>query len=407
MIADRAEDLAANDTHAASSIDAITTNTVGTGLTPQSRPNGKMLGWKPDQVRAFQEQAEWAFHIWQKEAGAGGRHSFWQLCFISMRSLLVKGEFFKIPLMVDRPGRTFSLALQSVDPLRIYTPQDKTGAKNIKDGVEFGRYGMPTAYWVANPEDGFIARDLSSKQFTRVRARAGHRPGGLHVFMAKSEEQLRGISILAPAMKFFKDLNDYLDFELVGAIVASSFPVFIETVDPVGAAAGFDNGPGPDGSEKNRYQEVAPGQVLLRVNFPGGLVSGCKALADSIATAGQTKKIYAYADGGMCSAAYWIGSAVGEIAAPVTASVGSIGVRTIHVDWSKWNDKAGLSFTHIAAGAYKTLGNEDESLSKQAKDYIGDLWCSTDCERNHSVWQSLWALQGRNTDEIGRCCSQA
>lgn len=112
--------------------------------------------------------------------------------------------------------------------------------------------------------------------------------------------------------------------------------------------------------------------VLLRVNSPGGLVSGCKELADFIATAGKTKKIYAYADGGMCSAAYWIGSAAGEIAAPVTASVGSIGVRTVHVDWSKWNDKAGLSFTHIAAGAYKTLGNEDEPLSKQAKDYIGN-----------------------------------
>jgi lambda family phage portal protein len=262
MIADRAEDLVANDTHAASSIDSITTNTIGTGLTPQSRPNGKVLGWSQDQVRTFQEQAEWAFHIWQKEADAAGRHSFWQICFIAMRSLLVKGEFFKIPLMVNRPGRTFSLALQSVDPLRIYTPQDKTQAKDIKDGVEFGRYGMPTAYWVANPDDGFISRSLSSKQFTRVMARAGHRPGAMHVFMAKSEEQLRGVSILAPAMKFFKDLNDYLDFELVGAIVAASFPVFIETGDPSGFAAGFETGPGTDGSQKTRYQETSPGQVL-------------------------------------------------------------------------------------------------------------------------------------------------
>jgi signal peptide peptidase SppA len=110
--------------------------------------------------------------------------------------------------------------------------------------------------------------------------------------------------------------------------------------------------------------------VLLLVLSPGGLVSGCKELADFIAQAGKTKNIYAYADGAMCSAAYWIGSAAGEIAAPVTASVGSIGVRTVHVDWSKWNDKAGLSFTHVAAGSYKTLGNEDEPLSKKAKDYI-------------------------------------
>jgi hypothetical protein len=94
MIADRAEDIAVIDPHAASSIDSISTSTVGTGLVPQSRPNAKILGWEQDQVR--------------------------------------------------------------------------------------------------------------------------------------------GVSILAPAMKFFRDLNDYLDYELVGAIVAASFPVFIETVDPMG-----------------------------------------------------------------------------------------------------------------------------------------------------------------------------
>ena len=34
---------------------------------------------------------------------------------------------------------------------------------------------------------------------------------------------MRGVSVLAPAMKFFKDLSDYLDYELIGAIVAEFF----------------------------------------------------------------------------------------------------------------------------------------------------------------------------------------
>ena len=110
--------------------------------------------------------------------------------------------------------------------------------------------------------------------------------------------------------------------------------------------------------------------IVLKINSPGGLVTGCKELADFIYDVGKQKNIYAYADGTMCSAAFWIGSAAKDIAAPVTASIGSIGVRTIHVDWSGWNEKAGLDFTHLAAGSYKALGNEDEPLNKKAKEYF-------------------------------------
>ena len=264
VIADRAEDLAANDTHAASGIDSIATNTIGTGLNPQSRPNAKILGWDDQQTRDFQSQAEWAWYIWQSESDAAGRISFWQNCLVAIRSLLIKGEFFRIPLMINRSGRTFSLALQSVDPIRVYTPSDLTERKNIHDGVVVGKYGIPKAYYVANPDTSFINYDLNSNDFARVRARAGHRPGMIHVFIAKTEEQVRGVSILAPAMKFFKDLNDYLDFELVGAIIASSFPVFIETVDPSGTADTLGNAFNQmaTAEEKTRFHETAPGTVL-------------------------------------------------------------------------------------------------------------------------------------------------
>ena len=49
----------------------------------------------------------------------------------------------------------------------------------------------------------------------------------------------------------------------------------------------------------------------------------------------------------MCSAAYWLGSVARSVAAPVTASLGSIGVRTLHIDWSGWNEKAGLRLLDV------------------------------------------------------------
>jgi lambda family phage portal protein len=261
-IGDRAEDLAANDTHAASSIDSISINTVGTGFKPQSQPNAKVLGWTDEQSRDFQVQAEWAWEIFEQESDAAGKLSFWQDCLVGIRTFLVRGEFFRVPVMARRPGKVFSLALQRVDPSRVYTPSDYFLDAAIKDGVEFGAYGMPTAYWMANPDDHFVSGDLPSSQFARVPARIGHRPGAIHNFIAKSEEQVRGVSILAPAMKFFKDLNDYLDFELVGAIIASSFPVFIETNVPYDTADGLRQMAGNDVEEKTRYHEASPGMVM-------------------------------------------------------------------------------------------------------------------------------------------------
>ena len=110
--------------------------------------------------------------------------------------------------------------------------------------------------------------------------------------------------------------------------------------------------------------------ICLKVNSPGGLVSGCKELGDFLFDAGKKKHIYAYADGQMCSAAFWLASAARNISAPQTAAIGSIGVRTLHVDWSKWNQDMGLAFTHLAAGEYKALGNEDEPLNKKARAYF-------------------------------------
>jgi lambda family phage portal protein len=81
----------------------------------------------------------------------------------------------------------------------------------------------------------------------------------IHCFADKDEEQVRGRSVLSPAMKFFRDLSDYLDYELVGAIVASSTPVWIETADPNGLSKQFRTE--DEDTEDVHYQELAPGQI--------------------------------------------------------------------------------------------------------------------------------------------------
>ena len=57
-----------------------------------------------------------------------------------------------------------------------------------------------------------------------------------------------------------------------------------------------------------------------------------------------------------------------EAACAVTAAmVGSIGVLSMHVDWSRWNEQQGLGVTYIHAGKYKVEGNADAPLDKESR----------------------------------------
>jgi ribosomal protein S27AE len=72
----------------------------------------------------------------------------------------------------------------------------------------------------------------------------------------------------------------------------------------------------------------------------------------------------------MASAAYWIGSACDEVVASPSADTGSIGVYTVHVDASGYNEKLGLKYTLIKAGDHKAEGNPWEPLSEDAESFI-------------------------------------
>ncbi len=112
--------------------------------------------------------------------------------------------------------------------------------------------------------------------------------------------------------------------------------------------------------------------ILLDVASPGGTVAGMKELADYIGAerAKGTKPMAAYANGLMASAAYMIGSATGRVLAPATATVGSIGVISVYEDWSKWNEKAGLSYAYLTAGQWKAVGNPDTPLADNERAYL-------------------------------------
>lgn len=83
--------------------------------------------------------------------------------------------------------------------------------------------------------------------------------------------------------------------------------------------------------------------IILRIDSPGGEVTGIHEFANYLDEACLIKPIVAYVHGMACSAAYWIASATSHIYADKTATLGSIGVVAAWTDDSKARTEAGLT----------------------------------------------------------------
>jgi ClpP class serine protease len=104
--------------------------------------------------------------------------------------------------------------------------------------------------------------------------------------------------------------------------------------------------------------------ILLRIDSPGGAVSGCfetvRAIRAMCAAAG--KPLYAYCDHAT-SAGYALASAASYIAASSTAILGSIGVIETRTDLSARNAAEGIRVEFIASGARKVDGRVDAPIT--------------------------------------------
>ena len=107
--------------------------------------------------------------------------------------------------------------------------------------------------------------------------------------------------------------------------------------------------------------------ILLDINSPGGVVAGTKELADAIAEARTKKRCAAYANGLCASAAYWLASATGTVYAPLTATVGSIGVIMTITNYAKLEEKWGISTVTITGGKWKAAGQGGELTDEERR----------------------------------------
>lgn len=111
--------------------------------------------------------------------------------------------------------------------------------------------------------------------------------------------------------------------------------------------------------------EARPKAVVLSIDSPGGLVSGCFELASELRDlcGREAVPLYAYVDGQATSAAYALACAADRIVAPESATIGSIGVLAELIDARANAAMHGVKVQLVTSGARKADGHPQAEIT--------------------------------------------
>jgi signal peptide peptidase SppA len=112
------------------------------------------------------------------------------------------------------------------------------------------------------------------------------------------------------------------------------------------------------------------GAVIMQFDSPGGTVTGVPEAYDKLRQIGKKTTLLAYTDTIMASAAHWLASAASSIYASRSATVGSIGVYNVSLDYSRQLDEAGIKVNAIHAGDLKLMGAPFKKMTDEERAYI-------------------------------------
>ena len=107
--------------------------------------------------------------------------------------------------------------------------------------------------------------------------------------------------------------------------------------------------------------------IILRIDSPGGTVSGTTDLADHVAATARRKRTVAFVDGVAASAAFWVGAQASEIWALRDSIVGSIGIFNVLFDTSEAAKKEGVKPIVITTGKFKGAGMPGTKITPEKR----------------------------------------
>jgi len=243
-----------NDGMAASAIDGLATEMVGTGLKPKFRT--------PDRNLNRELARLWA--DWTDEADADGRLDFYGLQGLLARSVVAGGDAF-IRLRLRQPGDMATVPLQLQLLESEFCPDELTmpfagglaAGNEISQGVEFNIIGQRVAYWLYRRHPG----DRNGNWFLDSEAKRVPASEVLHCLFPRRPGQIRGEPWLSRALITLRDLDLFQDATLKRQQAASMI-------------AGFVTEPADDtfGGDDSQEEDEAESGVLNVKMEPGTLI---------------------------------------------------------------------------------------------------------------------------------------
>jgi ClpP class serine protease len=125
-----------------------------------------------------------------------------------------------------------------------------------------------------------------------------------------------------------------------------------------------------DAEEGETADDSPPSAVLLRLDSPGGVVSGLNETVKALRKMGSDAGIplIAYVDEMATSAAYALACACDEVYLPASGIAGSIGVISTMADQTEADKRMGIRVVTITSGARKSDGHPHVPISDDAVD---------------------------------------
>ena len=221
----RSRDLIRNNSYAASAIESLVANIIGSGIKPRARTG--------DDARDQELDALWL--EWSEVCDADGQLNFAGLQSLALRTTAESGEALVL-LRARSPsdGLPIPLQLQVVEPDHIDTAKSLRvkGGGVVLSGVEFDSNGRRVAYWLFPTHPGESAF-VGGSSFVSQRFAAENI---LHLYRKTRPAQVRGVPWLAAIMLRLRDLDEYADAELWRKKVASCFAAFVTRPEGAGGA---------------------------------------------------------------------------------------------------------------------------------------------------------------------------
>lgn len=227
----RSRDLLRNAPLAGGAVNTVVTNVVGTGLVLEPQIDAKTLGMSEDEADAWEAQTEreWCLFADSPEIDAARTLNFVGIQELALRSVLGSGDVLVVLPAFSREGSPYRTKLQLVEADRLSNPNNKPDSDRCAGGVEKDSSGAPISYYVQSIHPGTTLATAKA-EWVRIQAYGNSgRRNALHLFKPLRPGQSRGIPYLAPVIKPLKQLDRYTDAEIMAAVIAGMYTVFIKS----------------------------------------------------------------------------------------------------------------------------------------------------------------------------------